>query len=607
MKRALILFLVVLLVVLAGCTGGEGSETEAHRQAKKVISENLPTYLVGDLDLAELEALTGVKVTWTSSNQEILTNDGKFGEALEDTVTLTAAITINGVKVSYDFELKTAKSLDANFAAAWEFFRRYITSPAGRDLNLKDAYGTSYTARYVSSDPTIMTDDGKITKREYEQEVTLTTIITYQGVERFYDTVVKISAFSDGERADMLLDWLPGQIELFLDGSINRLPDTHPDLGGKISYYCQTAGLIKSDGRIIKPVEKVNADITATITSGTAVRTYNFKLNEFGGVSEAEFLDQWLSTLLPEYFLGSKHFFDPVIQNGVTVDYSFKSQIRINDYGVVNLVTGQDPVINTEYIITGKDLKGMIDWDSVNDKPAARPVPTQAILDRDLYPGYVVPNDENLLWIVVHETGMPSAGNNAIKLSQLMRSKIGTNASSSWHFSVDEYHIQQNLPFEVQGWHAGGSGTSKYWGYNTNSIGIEMCINSDGNYEGAMNNNAKLVAFLLDKYNLSMINIKRHYDSFGKICPNIMISANRYEEFLELVSTELLARRYLRDAQVTWTIQNPDLLIPLGNGIYASKPQTEVKDVVITLDVVKGSYTFHKDFTVRINPSESAK
>ena len=35
-----------------------------------------------------------------------------------------------------------------------------------------------------------------------------------------------------------------------------------------------------------------------------------------------------------------------------------------------------------------------------------------------------------------------------------------------------------------------------------NSIGIEMCINQDGNYDGAMAHDAKLVANLMYNYNL---------------------------------------------------------------------------------------------------------
>ena len=83
----------------------------------------------------------------------------------------------------------------------------------------------------------------------------------------------------------------------------------------------------------------------------------------------------------------------------------------------MNLVTGQDPVIHTDYLITGTDLRYLTNWDTANNRPAARPVPTQEVLDRDLYPGYVVPNDDNVLWVVIHETGMPAAGNNAVRLS----------------------------------------------------------------------------------------------------------------------------------------------------------------------------------------------
>ena len=36
----------------------------------------------------------------------------------------------------------------------------------------------------------------------------------------------------------MIHDWLPSQVELYLDGLADRLPTTHPQLGGRISYYC---------------------------------------------------------------------------------------------------------------------------------------------------------------------------------------------------------------------------------------------------------------------------------------------------------------------------------------------------------------------------------
>jgi N-acetylmuramoyl-L-alanine amidase CwlA len=245
-------------------------------------------------------------------------------------------------------------------------------------------------------------------------------------------------------------------------------------------------------------------------------------------------------------------------------------------------------------------------WDENNNVPAARPVISQEDLDRNMYPGYQIPNEDRVMWIVIHESGMPANGNTADFLNRVMHTKItNPDNGSSWHFSVDEHQIIQSLPLDVIGWHAGGTGTTKYTGYNTNSIGIEMAINGDGNYEGAMHNDAKLVAYLLDKYSLTLANVKRHYDSFGKTCPIIMINTNRYYEFLDLVATEMVAHKYLKDATVTWTISDPDLLTPLANGLYANKPQAENKTIDFTLVVDKVDYHFEKTFTVQINKSNN--
>jgi N-acetylmuramoyl-L-alanine amidase CwlA len=373
-----------------------------------------------------------------------------------------------------------------------------------------------------------------------------------------------------------------------------------------ISYSSPILGLIKADGRLIRPIEVVNTEVTAEITYGISKLNYKFQLGNFGGLSEKEFLDEWLSNQVPEVFKGSTTKFNPIKDvNGNTIDYSFAYQVRTNDYGAINLFSGKDPKI-VEDLITGTDLMNLTYWDETNNVPAARPVISQADLDRDMYPGYQIPNEDRVMWIVIHESGMPATGNTAAVLNRLMHSKItNPDNGSSWHFSVDENQIIQSLPLDVIGWHAGGTGTPKYTGYNQNSIGIEMAINGDGNYEGAMHNNAKLVAYLLDRYNLTLANVKRHYDSFGKICPIIMINTNRYTEFIDLVATEMVAHKYLQDATITWTISDPDLLIPLDNNIYVNKPQATDKTIDFTLVVDKGDYHFEKTFTVRINKSNN--
>ena len=129
-----------------------------------------------------------------------------------------------------------------------------------------------------------------------------------------------------------------------------------------------------------------------------------------------------------------------------------------------------------------------------------------------------------------------------------------------------------------------------------------MCINEDGNYDGAMFHDAKLVAYLLHKYNLKMENVVRHHDTSGKICPNYMLETNRYGEFLERVKDELNAIKYLRDAEVTWTISNPELFEKGPHGLYYSKAVSQLTQVEVTLKVVKGSYTFEKTVSITLRP-----
>lgn len=73
---------------------------------------------------------------------------------------------------------------------------------------------------------------------------------------------------------------------------------------------------------------------------------------------------------------------------------------------------------------------------------------------------------------------------------------------------------------------------------NTESIGIEICINEDGNYQKAIKNAAKLVQHLMNKYDIPVSNIKQHYDWSQKNCP-AQLRANHkgisWNDFIDLV------------------------------------------------------------------------
>jgi len=111
-------------------------------------------------------------------------------------------------------------------------------------------------------------------------------------------------------------------------------------------------------------------------------------------------------------------------------------------------------------------------------------------------------------FITIHNTGNTNRGANARAHNSYIRGSVATNLPVSWHYTVDDGEIYQHLPDNEDAFHAAdGSGPG-----NRRSIGIEICINSDGNLLRATDNAVWLVATLMVRYNVSPENIRRHRD-----------------------------------------------------------------------------------------------
>ena len=122
-------------------------------------------------------------------------------------------------------------------------------------------------------------------------------------------------------------------------------------------------------------------------------------------------------------------------------------------------------------------------------------------------------------YIVIHETANTRAGANADAHARLQAS--GNSRAASWHYTVDDKEIVQSFDDNKQCWHAG----NRF--YNENSIGIEICVNSDGNFKKAVENAVKLTKHLMDKYNISVNNVIQHNQASGKNCPRYLRSGEK--------------------------------------------------------------------------------
>jgi len=123
-------------------------------------------------------------------------------------------------------------------------------------------------------------------------------------------------------------------------------------------------------------------------------------------------------------------------------------------------------------------------------------------------------------YIVIHETGGYGEGVNADRIYSYWNRDPEAKASA--HFIVDETKAIQMLELNWKGWHVGDNN-----GYsditNSNSIGIEICVNSDGNYIASRARAIRLVKYLMNELNIDADHVVRHYDASGKQCPEIML------------------------------------------------------------------------------------
>ena len=118
-------------------------------------------------------------------------------------------------------------------------------------------------------------------------------------------------------------------------------------------------------------------------------------------------------------------------------------------------------------------------------------------------------------YIVLHYTG--NQGDTALD-NVTYFSNGDRNASA--HYFVDDNSIWQSVEESNAAWSV-GDGKGAYGITNQNSISIEMCCDKNGNITVKTESNAlDLVRYLMNKYNILISNVVRHYDASRKTCPN---------------------------------------------------------------------------------------
>lgn len=207
--------------------------------------------------------------------------------------------------------------------------------------------------------------------------------------------------------------------------------------------------------------------------------------------------------------------------------------------------------------------------------------------------------------IAIHETANLTAGANAQAHANLQ--SRGNARNASWHYQVDDKHAIQSFTHDTVCFHAGTAAG------NASSIGIEICVNSDGDFRKAVANAAELTALVMKAEGIPLSEVKQHNAFSGKNCPTFLRNGSRgvtWADFLRMVQTALnggvtqVSKSYVERGdrgalvehlQTTMNLAGYTLVV---DGVAGDATISAVRDFQrkhgLTVDGIAGAQTFAK-------------
>lgn len=136
-------------------------------------------------------------------------------------------------------------------------------------------------------------------------------------------------------------------------------------------------------------------------------------------------------------------------------------------------------------------------------------------------------------YIVIHDTGNSNRTANAENHYNWLENNNGLDRSA--HIFVDDHVAIQVIDFFTPAWHTGKLYVSKpqvIGVTNFNSVGIEFCINADGDLTRTLLNTVAVVKKLMVELDIPVDRVITHQMSSGKSCPSTFIkNMNLWSQF----------------------------------------------------------------------------
>ncbi len=654
MKRkfffSLFLLICCLSVFSLGCSNNLDSKEYTNLEiAHQWVKKNVSRKVVDQLDLpTTCPDVEKSEIKWSSSDPKVIDNTGKVVSRPSETKRVELTYTITVKKVSKEYVIGVYVSANTLSEVEAEFLA-LIPEEITESIAFPNVYaGGAVEVLLDSSHEDILKISGQFIQPFEDTEVTLTYVITDGNDEISGSVKTLAKAKGENERIAKTIEWLnlEGFNELLLSHD-TVFPSQYEKEGTKIYWKSSNLNLV-SNGNVVQSVFKRHVTMTATIVADNESTEVQYFCDvaplDTSTMSEAEILEKYVAaTAVDKYyqltFNQSKdkcYCLEPYEYYNITQSYGF-----INFFGTI------------AYSFHENWLSPSMDSRPGNNHPGG------------------------LQYITIHDTAGTGSTSDAKANSAWCNSPSNNNAS--WHYTVDQSSIYQQIPDNEVGWHA-GDGTQRLFGMidtgikatstlpvvrlqggyyyinglktsitpfvldsknssiehsvaidaelnqqgllceigengnymlgktyynstyklianyggNNNSIGIESCVNDGSDYATTARVLACLVAELMIKYDLEINRVRGHHYFSGKPCPNAILLADWWSEFLDLVAMEKYAQENFGDYKFSWTPGN-NLITNTGKIAKTAKAGDEVK---YSVKITKGSETvFEKSYT----------
>lgn len=142
-------------------------------------------------------------------------------------------------------------------------------------------------------------------------------------------------------------------------------------------------------------------------------------------------------------------------------------------------------------------------------------------------------------YIVIHETDNFSKGAGARRHAE---AQAAGHLSTSVHYYAGSDGVYQTAAHADGVWAIGKEYDADHSvtdATNRNTISVEICVNSDGDYKKARQNAIELVKYLIPKTGIPAERVIRHFDVKGKYCPRRMMDdPSLWEDFKAQIANQ---------------------------------------------------------------------